>query len=252
VLDLLDGDYTFLNERLALHYGVLNIKGDQFRRVKLTDSNRFGLLGKGAILMVSSYPTRTAPVLRGAFVLERLMGTPPAAPPPNVATLKENQEGKKALTMRELMAQHRSNPSCNACHGLLDPLGFALENFDAVGQYRTKDRFAGTDIDASGTLPDGTSLRGPDDLRHALMQHSDQFVQTLTEKLLVYALGRSLDYKDMPMVRGIVRDSAAQGYKFEPLIMDIVTSDAFQYQKPDAPTLRQAPQQASLLAPVTH
>ncbi len=252
VLDLLDGDYTFLNERLALHYGILDIKGDRFRRVKLTDSNRFGLLGKGAILMVSSYPTRTAPVLRGAFILERLMGTPPAAPPPNVATLKENQEGKKALTMRELMARHRSNPSCNACHGLLDPLGFALENFDAVGQYRTQDRFAGTDIDASGTLPDGTALRGPDDLRQALMQHSDQFVQTLTEKLLVYALGRSLDYKDMPMVRAIARDSASQGYKFEPLVMDIVTSDAFQYQRPDAPALQQAPQEAALVAPATH
>lgn len=252
VLDLLNGNYTFLNERVALQYGILNVKGDRFRRVKLTDSSRFGLLGKGAILMVSSYPTRTAPVLRGAFILERLMGTPPAAPPPNVATLKENQEGKKALTMRELMAQHRSNPSCNACHGLLDPLGFALENFDAVGQYRTKDRFAGTDIDASGTLPDGTALRGPDDLRQALMQHSDQFVQTLTEKLLVYALGRSLDYKDMPMVRAIARDSAAQGYKFEPLVMAIVTSDAFQYQKPDAPALQQAPRQASLMAPATH
>jgi Protein of unknown function (DUF1592)/Protein of unknown function (DUF1588)/Protein of unknown function (DUF1585)/Protein of unknown function (DUF1587)/Protein of unknown function (DUF1595)/Cytochrome C oxidase, cbb3-type, subunit III len=252
VLDLLDGDYTFVNERLALHYGILNVKGDQFRRVKLTDSNRFGLLGKGAILMATSYPTRTAPVLRGAFILERLMGTPPAAPPPNVATLKENQEGKKALTMRELMAQHRSNPSCNACHGLLDPLGFALENFDAVGQYRIKDRLAGTDIDASGTLPDGASLRGPDDLRQALMQHSDQFVQTLTEKLLVYALGRSLDYKDMPMVRAIARDCASQGYKFESLVMDIVTSDAFQYEKSDAPALQQTPQQASLLAPATH
>jgi hypothetical protein len=253
VLDLLDADYTFVNERLALHYGILNVKGDQFRRVKLTDSKRFGLLGKGAILMVSSYPNRTAPVLRGAFILERLMGTPPAAPPPNVATLKENQEGKKALTMRELMAQHRSNPSCNACHGLLDPLGFALENFDAVGQYRTRDRFAGTDIDASGTLPDGASLRGPDDLRQALLQRSDQFVQTLAEKLLIYALGRSLDYKDMPMVRAIARESAAQGYKFESLVMDIVTSDAFQYERPDgAPALQQAPQQASLLSPAQH
>jgi hypothetical protein len=167
--------------------------------------------------------------------------------------LKENQEGKKALTMRELMAQHRSNPSCNACHGLLDPLGFALENFDAVGQYRTKDRFAGTDIDASGTLPDGTSLRSPDDLRRALLQRSDQFVQTLTEKLLIYAVGRSLDYKDMPMVRAIARNSATQGYEFEPLVMDIVTSDAFQYQRLDAaPALKPAPQQASLLAPASH
>ena len=252
VLDLLDANYTYLNERLALHYGISGVKGDQFRRVQLrdTDSQRFGLLGKGAILMVTSYPTRTAPVLRGSFILERLLGTPPAAPPPNIPTLKENQEGKKAATMRELMAQHRSNPSCNACHGVLDPLGFALENFDAVGQYRTKDRFAGTDIDASGTLPDGTSLRSPDDLRRALMARSDQFAQTLTEKLLIYALGRGLEYKDMPMVRAIARDSATQGYKFESLVMDIVTSDAFQYERQDTtPALKPAPQQASLFAP---
>jgi hypothetical protein len=203
--------------------------------------------------MVTSYPTRTAPVLRGSFILERLLGTPPAAPPPNVPTLKENKEGKKALTMRELMAVHRSNPSCNACHGILDPLGFALENFDAVGQYRVKDRFAGTNIDASGELPDGTELRGPDDLRNALLQRSDQFVQTMTEKLMIYALGRSLDYKDMPTVRAIARSCATQGYRFESLVMDIVTSDAFQYERLEAPSApKQTTQQASLLAPVTH
>jgi hypothetical protein len=228
VLELLNARHTFLNERLALHYGVRDIKGDQFRRVQLSDPNRFGLLGKGAILMATSYPTRTAPVLRGSFILERLLGTPPAAPPPSVPALKENQEGKKALSMRELMAMHRSNPSCNACHGLLDPLGFALENFDAVGQYRTKDRFAGVAIDASGELPDGTTLHGPEDLRNALLQRADQFVQTLTEKLLIYATGRSLDYKDMPVVRAIVRESAAQAYRFEPLLLDIITSAPFQ------------------------
>jgi len=246
VLELLSARYTYLNERLALHYGIDDIKGDQFRRVQLTDSARFGLLGKGAILMSTSYPTRTAPVLRGSFILERLLGTPPAAPPPSVPTLKENQEGKKALSVRELMALHRGNPSCNACHGLLDPLGFALENFDAVGQYRTKDRFAGSRIDASGELPDGTTLHGVDDLRNALLQRSDQFVQTLTEKLLIYATGRSLTYKDMPTVRAIVRASAAQDYRFEPLLLSIITSEPFQYERADsAPPIQQASRQAA-------
>jgi hypothetical protein len=243
VLDLLSADYTYLNERLALHYGIRDIKGDQFRRVQLTDSKRFGLLGKGAVLMVTSYPNRTAPVLRGAFILERLLGTPPAAPPPNVGALKENQEGKKALTLREMMAQHRRNPSCYGCHGIMDPLGFALENFDAVGQYRERDRFVGSDIDASGQLPDGTQLQGPDDLRNALLRKPDQFVQTLTEKLTIYALGRSLDYKDMPAIRAIVRKSASQGYRFEPLVMDIVTSDAFLNERPDLPPIQQAARQ---------
>jgi Protein of unknown function (DUF1592)/Protein of unknown function (DUF1588)/Protein of unknown function (DUF1585)/Protein of unknown function (DUF1587)/Protein of unknown function (DUF1595)/Cytochrome C oxidase, cbb3-type, subunit III len=253
VLDLLSANYTFVNERLALHYGIRDVKGDQFRRVELTDSNRFGLLGKGAILMVTSYPTRTAPVLRGAFILERIMGTPPAAPPPNVGALKENHEGQKALSMRELMAQHRSNPSCNACHGIMDPLGFALENFDAVGQYRAKDRFVGTAIDASGELPDGTKLSGPDDLRNALLRKPDQFVQTLTEKLMTYALGRSLRYQDMPTVRAIVHESATQNYRFEPLVMDIVTSEPFEYERSEAtPLLKQASRQTPLSTATGH
>jgi hypothetical protein len=235
VLDLLSADYTFLNERVALLYGIRDVKGDAFRRVQLTDSKRFGLLGKGAVLMVTSYPNRTAPVLRGAFVLERLMGTPPAAPPPNVGALKENQEGKKALTVREMMAVHRRNPTCNGCHGILDPLGFSLENFDAVGQYRASDRFAGVPIDANGELPDGTVLNGPDDLRNALLRRPDQFVQTLTEKLMTYALGRTLDYKDMPTVRAIVRASAADNYRFETLVMNIVTSSSFQMARAPAP-----------------
>jgi hypothetical protein len=235
VLELLSADYTFLNERVALLYGIRDVKGDAFRRVQLTDSKRFGLLGKGAVLMVTSYPNRTAPVLRGAFVLERLMGTPPAAPPPNVGALKENQEGKKALTVREMMAVHRRNPTCNGCHGILDPLGFSLENFDAVGQYRASDRFAGVPIDANGELPDGTVLKGPDDLRNALLRRPDQFVQTLTEKLMTYALGRTLDYKDMPTVRAIVRASAADNYRFETLVMNIVTSTSFQMARAPAP-----------------
>ena len=237
VLDLLRGDYTYLNERLALQYGIRDIKGAQFRRVTLTDSTRFGLLGKGAVLMVTSYPNRTAPVLRGQFILERIMGTPPAEPPPNVGTLKENQEGKQVRTLRELMAEHRRSASCNGCHGLMDPLGFALEPFNAVGEYRTKDRFAGVPIDASGELPDGTTLSGPDDLRNALLRRPDQFVQTLTEKLMTYALGRSLVYTDMPAVRAIVQQSAADDYRFESVIMGIVSSAAFQTERAVAPSL---------------
>jgi hypothetical protein len=235
VVDLLNADYTFVNERVALLYGFRNVKGDAFRRVHLADSRRFGLLGKGAVLMVTSYPNRTAPVLRGAFVLERIMGTPPAAPPPNVGALKENQDGKKALTVREMMAVHRHNPTCNGCHGVMDPLGFALESFDAVGQFRAVDRFAGVPIDASGELPDGTVLNGPDDLRNALLRRPDQFVQTLTERLMVYALGRTLEYKDMPQVRAIVRATAADNYRFETLVTNIVTSAPFQMARSPAP-----------------
>jgi hypothetical protein len=163
------------------------------------------------------------------------MGTPPAAPPPNVGALKENQEGKKALTVREMMAAHRHNPSCNGCHGLLDPLGFSRENFDTVGQYRERDRFAGVGIDANGELPDGTLLNGPDDLRNALLRKPDQFVQNLTEKLMTYALGRTVDYKDMPGVRAIVRATAPDNYRFESLVMGIVTSPAFQMGRTAAP-----------------
>lgn len=240
VLDLLRADYTFLNERLALHYGIRDVRGAHFRRVQLKDSVRFGLLGKGAVLMVSSYPNRTAPVLRGQFILDRIWGTPPAAPPPNVQALKENQAHEKPRTVRELMALHASNPSCNSCHGILDPLGLALENFDAVGQYRERDRFAGSDIDASGVLPDGTKLNGPDDLRNALLARPEQFVQNLTEKLMTYALGRSLEYTDMPTVRAIVRRAAADDYRFQTLVMNIVSSDAFQMQRSAAPDVKQA------------
>ena len=235
VLDLLSADYTFLNARLALHYGIKDVRGSHFRRVILTDSKRFGLLGKGAILMVTSYPNRTAPVLRGAFILDRILGAPPASPPPNVGTLKENEEGKKAQSMRELMAAHRRNPSCNGCHGIMDPLGFALENFDAVGQYRTRDRFAGIAIDSSGELPDGTALHGPDDLRRALLTKPDRFVQTLTEKLMTYALGRSLEYTDMTAVRAIARRTATEDFRFQALVMNIVNSEAFQMRRSSPP-----------------
>jgi hypothetical protein len=228
VMNLLTADYTYLNERLALLYGINDVRGDRFRRVKLTDSHRFGLLGKGAVLMASSYPNRTAPVLRGKWILESITGTPPSPPPPNVEQIKDPVAGETPKTMRELMEKHRKQSSCFACHGILDPLGLALENYDAVGVWRTKDRLAGTPIDASGVLPDGTKINGPDDLRKAMVAHPDQFVQTLTEKLMTYALGRTVGYRDMPTVRAIVRDAANNNYRFSKLVMDIVNSDQFQ------------------------
>jgi len=230
-LDLLTANYTFANERLAAHYGIPDVRGDQFRRVALPDSKRYGLLGKGAILMVTAYPNRTSPVLRGAYILESITGTPPSPPPPNVEAFKENKDGEKALTVREIMEQHRANPSCNSCHGIMDPLGFSLENFDTIGAWRAKDRFAGTVIDASGKLVDGTAVNGPDDLRNALMKRPEQFVQTMTEKMLIYALGRTLEPFDMPTIRKIVRDAAPDKYRFSSLVMGIVNSSAFQMSK---------------------
>jgi hypothetical protein len=230
-LDLLTANYTFVNERLAAHYGIPDVRGDQFRRVALPDSKRYGLLGKGAILMMSAYPNRTSPVLRGAFILESITGTPPSPPPPNVPPFKENKDGEAAHTVREIIEQHRANPTCNACHGIMDPLGFSLENFDTIGGWRAKDRFAGTVIDASGTLVDGTVVNGPDDLRNALMKRPEQFVQTMTEKLMIYALGRTLEPYDMPTIRKIVRDAAPDKYRFSSLVMGIVTSPPFQMSK---------------------
>ncbi len=208
VLELLSSDQTFLNETLARHYGVPNILGDQFRAVRLTDPNRWGLLGKGAVLMATSYGNRTAPVLRGAWILENITGTPPTAPPPGVGALKETEPGKEAETVRVRLERHRQNPSCNACHGVMDPMGFALENFDVVGAWRDKDRDAGSPIDSSGQLADGTHVSGPAQLRKALLARPDQFVQTLTEKLMTFALGRAVTYQDMPTRSG---DRAPRG-----------------------------------------
>jgi mono/diheme cytochrome c family protein len=227
VLDLLTANDTFVNERLALHYGIPNIRGDRFRRVTLTDQNRWGLLGKGAVLLTTSYANRTAPVLRGAWILENVLGTPPAAPPPDVEAFPENKDGEKAKTVREIMEQHRAKPSCNACHGVMDPLGFALENFDAIGEWRSEDRYAGTIIDASGSLIDGTAVKSPADLRAALIRRPDQFVQTVTERLMTYALGRTIEYYDMPTVRRIVRESARDKYRFSSIVNGIVRSDPF-------------------------
>jgi mono/diheme cytochrome c family protein len=245
VVDILGADYSFINERLAAHYGIPDVRGDQFRRVTLKDENRFGILGKGAMLTVTSYPNRTSMVLRGAWVLDNIMGTPPAAPPPGVEGFKENKDGEKALTVREIMQLHRANPTCNSCHGVMDPLGFSLENFDAVGAYRAKDKWAGTLIDASGKLVDGTPVNGPADLRKALVANPTQFVQTVTERLMTYALGRRADYYDMPSVRKIVRDAAANNYRFSDLVLGVAKSDPFQKRKIPAAVAKAAPKQVA-------
>ena len=228
VFELLTADYTFLNERLAMHYGIESVKGANFRRVTLESEARRGLLGKGAILMMTAYPNRTSPVLRGAWILDRLLGTPPSDPPLEVPSLPENRRGQPAKTLRARLEQHREKATCFACHGVMDPLGFALENFSAVGQYRVNDPDTQTPIEAAGQLPDGTAINGPDDLRKALVDRPDhQFVQALTENLMTYALGRSLDYHDMPTVRRIVKQSAADNYRFKAIVLGVVSSDAF-------------------------
>jgi hypothetical protein len=238
VVDLLTADYTYLNERLAMHYGIETVKGARFRRVTLPDDARYGLLGKGALLMATAYPNRTSPVLRGAWIQERLLGSPPAEPPADVPDLVENKRGEPPRTLRARLEQHRENPTCYSCHGVMDPLGFALENFSAVGQYRVQDPDTRTPIDASGVLPDGTAVASAADLRRALAAKPEQFVQALTENLFTYALGRSADYRDMPTVRRIVRQAAKDGYRFESIVLGIVESDAF--RKREAVDARQA------------
>jgi hypothetical protein len=238
IVELLTADYTFLNERLAEHYGIESVKGGQFRRVTLENTARYGLLGKAAILNLTANPNRTSPVLRGAWILERLIGTPPPPPPPNVPNLAENRPGQKALSVRERLEQHRSKPGCMGCHGVMDPLGFALENFDAVGQFHKIDAQALTPIDTSGVLPDGTPIKGPDDLRRALVAKPDQFVQAFTENLLAYALGRNVEYRDMPAVRKIVSGAKADDYRFESIVRAIISSDAF--RKREAGTVNQS------------
>jgi len=228
VLDLMTADYTFLNERLAKHYGVPNIYGSQFRRVAITDEARKGLLGQGSILMVTSHTDRTSPVVRGKWILENLLGAPPPPPPAMVPPLKESaeREGGKILSMRERMEEHRQNPACASCHSIMDPIGFAMENFDAVGAWRTNE--ARVPIDASGQLLDGTKVNGVVELKKALLREPDRFVATFTEKMMTYALGRGLAYYDMPTVRKIVRDSAGNNYKFSSIISEIVKSTPFQ------------------------
>jgi hypothetical protein len=232
VVDLLRATHTYVNERVALHYGITDVKGDRFQRVELKQSARWGLLGKGAVLMAAAYPNRTSPVLRGAFILKHIEGVPPANPPPNVPTLDEKDIGTtKALTVRQMMAKHRSNPTCASCHAVMDPLGLALENFDATGMWRDRDRYAGVAIDSSGELPDGTPINGPDDLRRALLRRPEQFVQTFVEGLLTYATGRKLEYYDMPAVRRIVRGAAADDYRFPAIVQAVVRSDQFRMRR---------------------
>jgi hypothetical protein len=226
VLDLLTADYTFVNERLARHYGMPNVYGSQFRRVNVTDDARRGLLGQGSLLTSSSNANRTSPVVRGKWILTNVLGMPPSPPPAVVPALKETSETGKPLSMRAQMELHRQNAVCASCHKLMDPLGFAMENFDAVGSWRTTD--AGTPIDASGLFIDGTPLNGIASLRQAVLRRPEVFVGTLTEKLLTYALGRGPDYRDMPAIRKIVREAGAHDDKFSSLILGIATSAPFQ------------------------
>jgi len=226
VLDLLTANYTFVNERLARHYRIPGVYGSRFRRVTLTDEARKGLLGKGSVLMVTSHADRTSPVVRGKWILENILNATVPPPPQNVPPLKDKDEDARPRSMREQMAEHRANPACASCHKIMDPVGFALENFDAVGAWRVRESNGGP-IDASGELTDGTKVDGVVTLRQAILKRSDVFVGTVTQKLLTYAIGRGLDHRDMPAVRAIVRQAAPE-YRFSSLVLGIVHSAQFQ------------------------
>jgi hypothetical protein len=234
VVDLLTSDHTFLNERLALHYGVSGVIGLQFREVALTEKERAGLLGKAAMLLRTSYGDRTSPVLRGAWVLDKLLGTPPTPPPANTATDLSQKAGEAPKTVRARLEQHRDKASCNQCHGVIDPTGLALENFDAIGEWRTMDRQANAPIDAKTLLPNGVSIDGPVELKAQLVDRPATFAEAFTEKLMMYALNRELEYFDMPQVRGVVRGSTKDNYKFSSIVLGIVKTDAFRKQGPSA------------------
>ena len=236
VLELLDADYTFLNEKLARHYGVPGVYGSRFRRVTLPDKNqRGGLLAHGALLSTTSYPDRTSPVLRGKFLLNNIFGLQTTAPPAGVDTnLPPAKPGAAPQTIRERLSEHRTNPSCSSCHSVIDPLGFALENFDVIGGWRTVDE-AGKPVDAAGTTMSGAQVEGLVGLRALLLERREQFPRTVTEKLLSYALGRKVEYYDRPAVRNIVRDAEAQGFRWSALISGIVQSPAFQMRRRHVP-----------------
>lgn len=233
ILDFLESDYSFVNEQLARHYGIPDVHGNHFRKVSLTDESRWGLLGKGAVLTVTSYATRTSPTLRGKWVLDNILGTPPPPPPPDIPSLKEDPQSMK-MSMRERMAQHRNNPVCASCHSLMDPLGLALENFDAIGTYREVN-LDKSPIDASGVLPNGIEFTGPSQLREALWSGREQFIGTFVERILIYALGRGLEYYDMRAVRKIIRESAEQDYRWSAVIMQVVQSQPFQMRRSAGP-----------------
>jgi mono/diheme cytochrome c family protein len=228
--DLLTAGHTFLNERLARHYGITSVLGPQFRRVHLEDSRRWGLLGKGAVLLRTSYGDRTSPVLRGAWVMDKLMGTPPTPPPPDVETDLSNPNGEAPKTLRARLESHRAKPGCNQCHGVIDPIGLALENFDAIGRWRDDELDTRAPINARTMLPDGRTVEGPEELRQALFGGRDLFVRAFTEKLMMYALGRELESFDMPQVRAVVRGAAARDYTMAAIVSGIVSSDAFRMQ----------------------
>ncbi|HEY9467856.1 MAG TPA: DUF1592 domain-containing protein [Vicinamibacterales bacterium] len=228
--DLLTADHTFLNERLAKHYGISSVLGPQFRRVTLDNPQRFGLLGKGAVLLKTSYGDRTSPVLRGAWILDKLMGTPPTPPPPDVDTDLSQPKGAPPKTLRARLESHRSKPGCNQCHGVIDPIGLAMENYDAIGRWRDRDGDANAAIDAKTVLPNGRPVDGPAELREALFGGRDLFVRAFTEKLMMYAVGRELEYFDMPQVRAVVRRAASQDYRLSAIVSGIVASDAFRMQ----------------------
>ncbi|HET9192800.1 MAG TPA: DUF1592 domain-containing protein [Vicinamibacterales bacterium] len=229
VLDLLNANYTFVNDRLARHYGIPNVYGSHFRRVTLKSEERRGLLGQGSILTVTSYPNRTSPVLRGKYILENILGTPPSPPPPNVDTTLEQKQGEEPKSVRALLEQHRRNPTCASCHRVMDPLGFALENFDGVGEWRVKE--TGGTIDSTGQLGTGAPVDGPIGLRKAILAQPEMFVRTLTDKLMTYGLGRGVEHKDKPIVRAVAREAAPQNYRFSSIVLGIVTSAPFQMKK---------------------
>ena len=237
LVDLLTADYTFLNERLARHYQIPGVYGPHFRRVALTDEGRRGLLGHASVHTVTSYPNRTSPVLRGKFLLETFLGAPPPEPPPDVPALPERGDDGKPRSVRERLEEHRKNPVCASCHRTIDPLGFALENFDAVGKWRTTNEGrtrleVGDPVDSSGVLPDGTAFNGVVEMRAVLVNsRKEEFVSAVVEKLLIYALGRGLEHYDMPAVRGIVREAAATDYSWSAVIMGIVKSVPFQMRR---------------------
>ncbi len=235
VVDLLTADYTYVNDRLARHYGISGVTGSQFRRVSAIPDVRRGLLGKGAILLRTSYGDRTSPVLRGAWVLDKLLGTPPTPPPPDTATDLSQKAGEQPKTVRARLEQHRSKASCRMCHGVIDPIGLALENYDAIGEWRTMDSQAHAPIDASTVLPTGVAINGEGELRNQLVARPEVFAQTVTEKLLMYAVNRQLEYFDMPQVRAIVRGAAKDNYKLSSIILGIVNSDAFRKQGAEEP-----------------
>jgi hypothetical protein len=228
VLNFIDADYTFLNERLARYYGIQGVKGSYFRRVALKGPERGGILTQASILMVTSYPTRTSPVLRGKWILESILDAPPPPPPPNVPPL-DDAANTSAKSLRETFEKHRANPACASCHSRLDPLGFSLENFDAVGKYRTKE--GDSAIDSSGSLPDGTQIDGVVGLKKLLLSRKDEFVEGFASNLLTYALGRGLDYYDQPVVRDIRRQAAANDYRFSSLVLAVANSVPFEMRR---------------------